>query len=130
MAAIRINIMFWKIQAPIVHYYQQLVGNFWPKVRSLKDQFSHLGGRRPMTDAEKIEFLGGRTQALLGFAIAVIMSHPNPPVLAGNLEEIAEINLARAEAEPVTDDFVEGVLDIKTRLLRAVAMAQARNATP
>jgi hypothetical protein len=83
-----------------------------------------------MTDAEKIEFLGGRTQALLGFAIAVIMSHPNPSVLAGNLEEIAEINLARAEAEPVTDDFVDGVLDIKARLLRAVAMSLARKSTP
>jgi hypothetical protein len=30
----------------------------------------------------------------------------------------------------VTDDFVEGVLDIKTRLLRAVAMALALKATP
>ena len=28
------------------------------------------GGDRPMTDPEKIAFLGGKTQALLGFAIA------------------------------------------------------------
>ncbi len=73
-----------------------------------------------MTDSEKIEFLAGRVHALLGFAMAVITSHPNPSLLAQHLEKIGEVNLARAEAEPVSDDYVDGVLDIKDRLKRAV----------
>jgi hypothetical protein len=39
-----------------------------------------------MTDSEKLEFLAGRVHALVGFATAVITSHPNPMVLARHLE--------------------------------------------
>jgi hypothetical protein len=83
-----------------------------------------------MTDSEKIEFLAGRVHALLGFATAVITSHPNPSILAQHLEKIGEINLARAESETVSDDYVEGVLDIKNRLKRAVETVLAQKIDP
>jgi hypothetical protein len=86
-------------------------------------------GRR-MTDSEKIEFLAGRVHALLGFATAVITSHPNPSILAQHLEKIGEINLARAESETVSDDYVEGVLDIKNQLKRAVETVLAQKIDP
>ena len=83
-----------------------------------------------MTDSEKIEFLAGRVHALLGFATAVITSHPNPSILAQHLEKIGEINLARAKSETVSDDYVEGVLDIKNRLKRAVETVLAQKIDP
>jgi hypothetical protein len=83
-----------------------------------------------MTESEKIEFLAGRVHALLGFATAVITSHPNPTVLAQHLEKIGEINLARAETEPVAEEYVDGVLDIKNRLKNAVEMTLAQRTNP
>jgi hypothetical protein len=75
---------------------------------------------KPMTDSEKLEFLAGQVHALMGFAMAVITSHPNRSLLAEHFEKIAEINLARAEGELVSDDYVDGVLDVKERLKRTL----------
>jgi hypothetical protein len=52
--------------------------------------------RTALTESEKIEFLGGQVHALMGFAIAVITSHPNLAYLADNLEKSGEINLAKS----------------------------------
>jgi hypothetical protein len=78
-----------------------------------------------MTQSEKLEFLAGRVHALVGFATAVITSHPNPQMLAYQLEKIGEVNLATAESQPVSDEYVDGVLDMKDRLKAAVAIALA-----
>jgi len=54
-----------------------------------------------MDQNEKIEFLGGQVHALVGFAHAVITSHPNLAVLARHLDEIGKVNLATAETSAV-----------------------------
>lgn len=83
-----------------------------------------------MTDSEKIEFLEGQVHALVGFATAVIFSHPNPTLFAQCLEKIGEVNLARAEADTVTDAYVDGVISIKTRLKSLAETALARQTHP
>jgi hypothetical protein len=75
-----------------------------------------------VTESEKIEFLGGQVHALMGFAIAVITSHPTPAVLALHVDRMAEINLANAESTAVVETYIDGVLDVKDRLKSATEM--------
>lgn len=77
-----------------------------------------------MTEDDKLEFMAGRVHALVGFATAMITSHPEPDVLARHVENILPINEAAAEISAVPDAYVEGVYDVLDRLLRAVKMAQ------
>jgi hypothetical protein len=83
-----------------------------------------------MTDSEKLEFLAGRVHGLIGFATAIITSHPNLGVLAHHLKTVGEINLARAETELVSDEYVRGVEDVKGRVERAVEIALAQMTNP
>jgi hypothetical protein len=83
-----------------------------------------------MDQNEKIEFLAGQVHALVGFAHAVISSHPNPAVLARHLERIGTVNLARAETAAVHEEYVLGVEDIQGRLKLAVTSARAQRTNP
>jgi hypothetical protein len=83
-----------------------------------------------MTDGEKLEFLAGRVHALVGFATAVIPSHPNPALLAEHLEKVGAVNLAQAETAVVHEEYVLGVEDMRDRLKDAVAIAMAQRTTP
>jgi hypothetical protein len=83
-----------------------------------------------MTSEEKIAFLGGQVHALIGFATALITSHPNLALLAEHLEKAGELNLARAESMPVADVYVEGVLDVKDRLREIVEIASGQRTRP
>jgi hypothetical protein len=77
-----------------------------------------------MTSEEKIEFLGGQVHALIGFATALITSHPNLTLLAEHLEKAGELSLARAESVSVADVYVDGVLDVNDRLSKIVEIAR------
>jgi hypothetical protein len=83
-----------------------------------------------MDQSEKIEFLGGQVHALVGFAHATITSHPNLPVLARHIEEIAKVNLATAETAAVREEYVLGVEDIRDRLKAAVTSTLAHRTNP
>jgi hypothetical protein len=83
-----------------------------------------------MDQSEKIEFLGGQVHALVGFALAVITSHPNLAVLAQHLEQIGTTNLAVAETAAVREEYVLGVEDIRDRLKAAVTSALAHRKSP
>jgi hypothetical protein len=83
-----------------------------------------------MNQSEKIEFLGGQVHALVGFAQAVILSHPNLAELAQHLEQIGTANLAAAETAAVREEYVLGVEDIRDRLKLAVTSALARRTNP
>jgi hypothetical protein len=83
-----------------------------------------------MDQSEKIEFLGGQVHALVGFAHAVILSHPNLAVLSQHLERRGMANLAVAETSAVREEYVLGVEDIRDRLKLAVTSALAQRAKP
>jgi hypothetical protein len=83
-----------------------------------------------MDQNEKIEFLGGQMHALVGFAHAVITSHPNLAVLAQHLDEIGKVNLATAETSAVPEEYVLGVEDIRDRLRAAVTSTLAHRTNP
>jgi hypothetical protein len=79
---------------------------------------------------EKIEFVVGQVHALVGFAQAVISSHPNLAVLARHLDHVGTVNLAHAETAAVHEEYVLGVEDIRDRLKEAVANAVAQRTSP
>ena len=83
-----------------------------------------------MTETEKIEFLGGQVHALIGFATAMITADDNPERLQKHLNIIGEVSLARAEGSLVPESYIDGVLDVRDRLRRAVEMALKQRATP
>jgi hypothetical protein len=87
-----------------------------------KEQLEFLAG--------KLEFLAGRVHALIGFATAVIISHPDLSAIANAIDRVGEVNLARAEGSLVADEYVQGVLDVKDRLKRAVETAQEHRTNP
>jgi hypothetical protein len=76
-----------------------------------------------MTQDEKIEFLGGQVHALVAFAHAVILTHPDLPALTKHLERRMTANLATAETSAVREEYVLGVEDIRDRLKVAVTIA-------
>jgi hypothetical protein len=76
-----------------------------------------------MTESEKIEFLAGQIHALMGFALAVINTHPSPAQLSRHLDFAGEITLARAEGTLVSDHYVEGLQNVQDRLRRGVETA-------
>ena len=79
---------------------------------------------------EKIEFLGGEVHALVGFAHAVIASHPNLAVLARHLDQIGTVNLATAETAAVREEYVLGVEDIRDRLKSSATSLLAQRTRP
>jgi hypothetical protein len=76
-----------------------------------------------MTESEKIEFLAGQVHALMGFTTAVVLSHPNVPLLAKGIETVAQANLALAEGIAVTDRYIDGIQDIWGAVRKAIAIA-------
>jgi hypothetical protein len=80
-----------------------------------------------MTDSEnrKLEFIGGQVHALMGFALAVIDTHPAPARLAQSIDSIGQITLARAEGILVSDRYIDGIQNVMGRLRRGLETALA-----
>ena len=83
-----------------------------------------------MTESEKIQFLGGQVHALIGFALAIIHTHPAPVRLPRHLDFVGQITLARAEGSLVSDEYLDGVQDVQNRLTHAVETALRQQARP
>lgn len=85
-----------------------------------------MATRDPDTDHNRddIQFLAGQVHALMGFALAVIKTHPKRRALARELDLFGQVTLARSEAATVSDDFVEGVQNIQDRLEAGVESAR------
>jgi len=79
---------------------------------------------------DDIQFLAGQVHALMGFALAIINTHPSPRTLARQLDLVGQVTLARSEASTVSDDFVEGVQNVQDRLETGVQIALGRRAAP
>jgi hypothetical protein len=82
----------------------------------------------PMADDEnrKLEFVGGQVHALMGFALAVIDTHPEPERLARAIDTFGQVTLARAEGVLVSDRYIDGIQDVMNRLKRGVETAPER----
>jgi DNA-binding GntR family transcriptional regulator len=80
-------------------------------------------GAKTMTEAEKIEYLGGQVHALVGFAVAVITADEAPQRLARYIELLSEINAAKTAASLASDTYLEGLDNVQSRLKQAVETA-------
>jgi hypothetical protein len=69
-----------------------------------------------MTDAEKIDFLGGEVDALLAFASAMIKTHPNLQALDGAFTQSKELQAASALASTASEAFLQGQEQVRERI--------------
>lgn len=70
-----------------------------------------------MTLEERQDFLQGQMQALLGFAFGVIETHPDPATLRLFCQATAEGATAKTLPMPVTDACLQGIEDMRERLV-------------
>lgn len=79
-----------------------------------------------MNDQERIEFLQGQVQCLLALSFALIETHQDKtrlrPLVEANLEGVA----SKLLSEPVQDAMLEGIEDMKGKILKYVASSSAR----
>lgn len=71
----------------------------------------------------RLDFAGGQIQALVAFAMAVIKIHPEPKKLEQETDLGMQRALASAETMLVSDDILEGLIDVRDRLKRALSSA-------
>ena len=79
-----------------------------------------------MTDPDRIQFLNGQVQALLCFSFAIIEMHQDRRQLLSHLEQNLEAALAKISCTAVREPLVEGLQDMKSRLLEYTAKSVAR----
>ena len=79
-----------------------------------------------MTDRDRIEFLQGQIQCLLALSFALIETHPDKTRLRAFVETNLEGVSAKLLSSPVQDAMLEGVEDMKAKLLQYISSSSAR----
>jgi hypothetical protein len=81
---------------------------------------------------EKVDFAGGQVHALIGVCVAVIISQSETGLMRTQsmLEAAEQASLARAEGDPVSDDYIAGIRDVMDRLKASVENALERRRRP
>lgn len=83
-----------------------------------------------MTSEDRVQFLQGQIQALTSFCFFLIETHPDPSTLRARLPEFLEAGYVKISGMPVDEMVVEGLEDMKGRLLAFAASAAERRARP
>lgn len=69
-----------------------------------------------MTDDEKLEFLAGQVHALVSFAGAAIITHPNPTALRSEIDRLHQVALAMSESRLVSEAYIDGLKQTRDSL--------------
>ncbi len=81
-------------------------------------------------EAHRVNFLAGQVHSLIGFALAVVNTHPDPANLQAHLEK-ADLAAVRVAGGPlVSDEFLKGMEDVAVRLRVSVESARWRKGEP
>lgn len=70
-----------------------------------------------MTEQERVDYMGGRLQALVAFALAVAATHPQRDLLTGHFEKASQALLAGIEVTLTSDRTVEGFQEVTQKIL-------------
>jgi hypothetical protein len=81
-------------------------------------------------EARRIDFLAGQVHSLIGFALAMVNTHPDPAKLQKHLEAADLAAVSVAGGLLVSDDFLKGMEDVAVRLRVSVETALQRQAIP
>lgn len=79
-----------------------------------------------MSDTDRIDFLQGQIQVLLAFSFAMIETHPDRRQLLVYLNQNLEGTLAKISGTAVPEPLVDGIQDMKDRLLEYAIKSAAR----
>jgi len=83
-----------------------------------------------MPEDTRTDYIAGQVHGLIAFALAVISSHHDPANLEAHLASVSFAAGARAGAEPVSEDFLEGMEDVAGRLRKIAEKARLRKGAP
>jgi hypothetical protein len=78
----------------------------------------------------RTDFIAGQVHGLIAFALAIVATHPNPAALEEQLKTADLVATAKAGAEPVSEDFLDGMADVSWRLADLVGKARQRRDRP
>jgi hypothetical protein len=79
-----------------------------------------------MTDRDRIEFLQGQVQCLIALSFALIETHQDKKRLRAFVDANLEGVSAKLGGEPVQEAMLEGIEDMKARLLKFVSSSSER----
>jgi hypothetical protein len=79
-----------------------------------------------MEAIEQLDHVSGQVHSLIGFALAVIRTHPDPSLLAKHLAMADLAATGRASAQLVSDDFLGGMAEVASLLKDTVEREAAR----
>jgi hypothetical protein len=65
---------------------------------------------------ERLEFVAGQLQGVIGVLLALAKLHPLPDRLGAEISAMEQAAIARAESTLIGDDFLDGIRDVATRL--------------
>jgi hypothetical protein len=81
-------------------------------------------------EEHRVNFLAGQVHSLIGFALAVINTHPDPANLQAHLETADVAAVSVAGGPLVSDEFLKGMEDVAVRLRVSVESARWRMGEP
>jgi hypothetical protein len=70
-----------------------------------------------MSERERADYIGGRVQALLAFALAAAATHPERDLLRVHFEKSSQALLAGIEVTLASDKAVEGFQEVTQKIL-------------
>jgi hypothetical protein len=77
-------------------------------------------------EVRRVDFVAGQVHSLIGFALAVVNTHPDPANLQAHLEKADLAAVSIAGGQLVSDDFLKGMEDVAVRLRVSVESARQR----
>jgi hypothetical protein len=73
-----------------------------------------------MTERERLDYLNGRIQALVAFALAVAATHPERDLLKAHFEISSQALLAGIEVTLAGDQTIDGFQEVTARIFSAL----------
>ena len=77
-------------------------------------------------EVRRVDFVAGQVHSLIGFALAMVNTHPDPTNLQAHLEKADLAAVSVAGGKFVSDDFLKGMEDVAVRLRVSVESARQR----
>jgi hypothetical protein len=73
-----------------------------------------------MSERDRIDYLGGRIQALVAFALATASTHPDRDLLTAHFEASSQALLAGIEVTLAGDRTVDGFQEVTQKIFSAL----------
>lgn len=67
-------------------------------------------------EIDRLDFVVGQVEGLMAVVLAIVKTHPDPALLATQINVVEQVSLAKNGASPISDASVDGIRDILDRV--------------